>query len=81
MKCDNKGNIGDFVEAERTTSDKNPNSILFHENNLNPNYTRHHMNVVPRSTGNSAEQSVSFPQFSTGRGMGPMPSFKPPKSK
>ena len=41
MKGDNKGNIGDFVEAERTTSDKNPNSILFHENNLNPNYTRH----------------------------------------
>ena len=41
MQGDNKGNIGDFVEAERTTSDKNPNSILFHENNLNPNYTRH----------------------------------------
>ena len=41
MKCDNKGNIGDFVEAERTTSDKNPNCISFHQNNLNPNYTRH----------------------------------------
>ena len=41
MKGDNKGNIGDFVEAEHTTSDKDPNSILFHENNLNPNYTRH----------------------------------------
>ena len=59
MKGDNKGNIGDFVEAERTTSDKNPNSILFHENNLNPN----------------------FWQFSTGKGMGLVPSFKPPKSK
>ena len=41
MKGDNKINIGDFVEAEHTTSDKNPNSISFHQNNLNPNYTGH----------------------------------------
>ena len=29
------------MEAEHTASDKNPNSILFHLKNLNPNYTRH----------------------------------------
>ena len=39
MKGDNKRNIGDFVEAEHATSDKNPNSISFHQNNLNPNNT------------------------------------------
>ena len=41
MKGDNKRNIGNFVEAEHATFDKNPNSISFHQNNLNPSYTRH----------------------------------------
>ena len=44
IKGDNKGNIEEttyFVEAEHTASDKNLNSILFHQKNLNPNYTRH----------------------------------------